>query len=94
MNITTESNQTSPLPLTTFSITRLSTGSNRPGSSGSPLSPPGNDDTPIPARTDSEEEPAEGAARSRIPEEHAVEDAWYQVLRRKHVEEIEDAEGA
>ncbi len=50
--------------------------------------------TPIPARTDSEEEPAEGAARFRIPEEHAVEDAWYQVLRRKHVEEIEDAEGA
>jgi hypothetical protein len=47
--------------------------------------------TPIPATTTHDEEPTDGATPSRVTDEHAVEDTWYQVLRRKHVEEAEGA---
>lgn len=46
--------------------------------------------TPVPAPVKTEEEPVEGTAPTRTAEEHAVEDTWYQVLRRKHVESSED----
>ena len=45
--------------------------------------------TPIPASTTREDEQTDRSP-SRTVEEHSVEDAWYQVLRRKHVEEAED----
>ena len=47
--------------------------------------------TPIPATTTHDEGSVDGSTPSRVTEEHAVEDTWYQVLRRKHVEEAEDA---
>lgn len=46
--------------------------------------------SPILASVGGDDESAEGATPSRTIEERAVEDAWYQVLRRKHVEEAED----
>jgi len=46
--------------------------------------------TPIPASTTPEDEQIDRSTPSRTVEEHSVEDAWYQVLRRKHVEEADD----
>jgi hypothetical protein len=43
--------------------------------------------TPTPASTSDDDEQPKSPAPSRVVEEHAVEDSWYQVLRRKHVEE-------
>lgn len=43
--------------------------------------------TPVPASTTDDDDQAENPAPRRVVEEHAVEDSWYQVLRRKHVEE-------
>lgn len=45
--------------------------------------------TPVPART-REEEPEEAPTPPRVTDEHAVEDTWYQVLRRKHVEDTDE----
>lgn len=47
--------------------------------------------TPIPSRT-TEEDEAETSARPSTVDERAVEDAWYQVLRRRRAEDAEDAE--
>ena len=46
--------------------------------------------TPIPASTNPEDEQTDRPAPSRTVEEHSVEDAWYQVLRRKHAEEADE----
>lgn len=46
--------------------------------------------TPVPVRAREEEESAEAPAPPRVTDEHAVEDTWYQVLRRKHVEDADE----
>jgi hypothetical protein len=45
--------------------------------------------TPVPASTKPDDE-EEDATSSRVVEERAVEDSWYEVLRRKHVEGSDD----
>lgn len=46
--------------------------------------------TPPPASSKAADEDPDQATSDRVAEEHAVEDSWYQVLRRKHLEDAQE----